>query len=638
MATTPSSRRNDPSAGAIGAADRQVLVNRYLRSATLAAARLSALVELDQVLHAAVETLVVDFDSALARIWLYDPRSNTLRLKASQGASRGLKAAPPQAIDVARDPQRIAEVARRRRPFIRNGLSGDPDVEADWIARERIVGAAAFPLMLSGRLSGVLEHFTRVPLRDDVVEVLATFAALVTASINDVQLMAERKRAEDRSRFLADASRVLAESLEYEQTLANLARLVVPEIADWCVVELGGPGEERRRVAIEHSDPAMVEFAGELIRRYPPAPDAPTGVPNVLRTGRPEMYPEVTEQMLEQAARDPDHLAMIRRLQLRSVIVAPLNARGRTLGAMTLVMAESGRRYDERDLAIATDLAERAAAAVDNAMLYAEMERAVELRNEFLSIASHELRTPVTIVSAYGQSLERMVRRAASEAGAGPTLALDRERLEGSLHNLMSATGRLTKLIQELLDVARVQRGVLELHTEPVDLGELVHSTVDAFRLQQHVGLQPIRERIELSVPDQPVVGNWDAGRLQQVVSNMLDNALKYSPAGGIVHVDVSVEAAGDSARQAHIVIRDEGIGIPAEQTDAIFQRFVRGSNASSRNYPGFGMGLAVSRQIVEALGGRIWAESGGAGTGAKFHVLLPGIDESATGDPGSAG
>jgi signal transduction histidine kinase len=595
-------------------------------------------VELDQVLHAAAETLVIDFDSALARIWLYDPRSNTLRLRASQGASRGLKATPPQAIDVASDPQRIAEVARRRRPFIRNGLVGDPDVEPDWIVRERIVGAAAFPLMLSGRLSGVLEHFTRVPLRDDVVEVLATFAALVTASINDVQLMAERKRAEDRSRFLADASRVLAESLEYEQTLASLARLVVPEIADWCVVELGGPGEERRRVAIEHSDPAMVEFAGELIRRYPPAPDAPTGVPNVLRTGRPEMYQDVSEAMLEQAARDPDHLAMIRRLRLRSVIVVPLNARGRTLGAMTLVMAESGRRYDERDLAIAMDLAERAAAAVDNAMLYREMQQAVELRNEFLSIASHELRTPVTIVSAYGQSLERMVRRAAGEAGAGSTLALDRERLEGSLRNLMSATGRLTKLIQELLDVARVQRGVLELHPEPVDLGELVRSTVDAFRLQQHVGLQPVRERIELTVPDEPIVGTWDAGRLQQVVSNMLDNALKYSPAGGIVHVDLSIDPAGDGAPQAHLVIRDEGIGIPAEQTDAIFQRFVRGSNASSRNYPGFGMGLAVSRQIVEALGGRIWAESGGAGTGATFHVLLPGIDETATGDQRSAG
>jgi PAS domain S-box-containing protein len=204
-------------------------------------------------------------------------------------------------------------------------------------------------------------------------------ANFLRAVANVLAAAIERERAEAKQRFLADAGALLSSSLDYRVTLASVARLAVPALADWCAVDVleGGAVE---RLAVEHPDPDKVLLAMKLQERYPPDPEAPGGVPHVLRTGRPEFYAEVTDEMLEAAARDEGHLEILREIGFTSAMVVPMIARERTLGAITLVSAESGRRYGEADLELAEEVARRAALAVDNARLYEEAQREIAER------------------------------------------------------------------------------------------------------------------------------------------------------------------------------------------------------------------------------------------------------------------
>ena len=214
----------------------------------------------------------------------------------------------------------------------------------------------------------------------------------------------ERKRAEEAQRFLADAGAVLAASLDPDATLERIARLAVPALADWCAVDILQEDRSVRRVAVVHADPAKVRLVQELMDRYPPRLDAPDGA--VLRTGEPLLLPEMTDDQLAACARDADHLAMLRRLGPRSCIVAPLSARGRVLGTITLVSAESGRRYGPADLALAVELGRRAALAVDNARLFRELQEADRRKDDFLAMLAHELRNPLAPIRNAAQVLK----------------------------------------------------------------------------------------------------------------------------------------------------------------------------------------------------------------------------------------
>ena len=198
----------------------------------------------------------------------------------------------------------------------------------------------------------------------------------------------ERRRAEKMQRFLTESSAVLASSLDYRATLSNVARLAVPTLADWCAVDVIGEDGVLERLAVEHQDPEKVALAYELQERYPADPNSPRGVHQVLRTGEPEMMPEIPPDLIEDAARDEEHREILRELGLRSYIVVPLLARGRTVGAISLVAAESGRVYGEADLEVVQELARRAALAVDNAKLYEEAGREISERRR----AQEELR------------------------------------------------------------------------------------------------------------------------------------------------------------------------------------------------------------------------------------------------------
>ncbi|HET6781862.1 MAG TPA: SpoIIE family protein phosphatase [bacterium] len=246
-----------------------------------------------------------------------------------------------------------------------------------------VLAAILIFVMIARRLIGPLRHLAENAIAIGRGERPALGPVEGPAEVSDLSTgMAAMSRAvahrEDTLHFLAEASKEFSRSLDYEATLSNVARLAVPRIADWCVVDIAAEGGEVRRLAVEHVDPAKVELARDVQRRYPTDPESPTGVPNVLRTGRSELYPEITEAMLRQAAKDEEHLRILQKVGLTSVIIVPLPGRDRTLGAITFVNSESGRRFSHADLELAEDLARRAGMAIENARLFARQRGIAE--------------------------------------------------------------------------------------------------------------------------------------------------------------------------------------------------------------------------------------------------------------------
>ncbi len=710
---------------------------------------------------------------------------------------------------------------------------------------------------------------------------------------------AELRAAEDRQRLLTEVSQVLTSSLDYQPTLERLARLVVPELADWCVVDV--PEDERLgpSLAIAHSDPRKVRLARELQERWPPGPDGTAGVSKVIRTGQPELYTDIPEELLAERARDQEHLRVLRELgPWTSGMIVPLRARGQILGALTLISAESGRRYRHDDLAFALELANRAALAVDNARLYTAEQRArreaerlqqltqklgrslalqevldqvaataaellespiagvfllnpegdfeltagrgvdlsspmilprdrsiagrvvrdgrpvtvsdtrsaavaalprlvsaeaigslvvapiiarsgplgvvevysstpghlgeheaelltalagaaaailenarlyeqrstalarlealiqqlpvgvlvvdaasreIAVRNQqaddlfgaavlesinigrddarrglhvdgtpyqpaewpisralnqgetvtgerievvrpngerawlsvnaapirdekgaiagavavyddvsadellrrqkdqFLSAAAHDLKTPLTSIRGLAQLLQRQLQRRETDQP---------ERAMSTLSGLESATRKMAALIDELLDVSRLQTvGELSLSRSRVDLGRLAERVVAEHRSMAQ------RHSFDLEGHEDGVTGCWDEPRLERVITNLVGNAVKYSPDGGEVRVRIGVEQEG-ARSWAVLSVSDQGIGIPAGEIDHIFERFRRGSNIPER-LSGSGIGLGYVRQVVEQHGGAVAVQSE-PGSGSTFTIRLP--------------
>jgi PAS domain S-box-containing protein len=423
--------------------------------------------------------------------------------------------------------------------------------------------------------------------------------------IGTVMDVTERRRSEDDLRFLAEASALLATSLDYEDTLRRVATLAVPVLADWCAVDVVDERGRVRRLINVHRDPEKVRLSEELHRRYPTDPDATAGPPRVMRTGEPELIPEISDERLAHYARDAEHLRLMRELGLRSYLTVALRSRERVLGALTLVRAETARRYGQEELRLAEELARRAAVSVDNALLYREAQKAIGLRDGFLQVAAHELRTPVTALKLNIQALVASTRR--EEAWS--------ERTVSRLTGLERGVSRLGVLVNELLDVSRITSGRLVLRPEELDLAELAREVAGRFRAEAERAGCVLRVR----VPPGPVVSRWDRLRLEQVLSNLLSNALKYG-AGQPVEVALSTSLS-TSGERVLLRVRDEGIGIESAVQARIFERFERA--VSDRHYGGLGMGLWITREIVTAMGGTIHVESTPR-QGATFTVELP--------------
>lgn len=473
-----------------------------------------------------------------------------------------------------------------------------------------------------------------------------------------------RKRAEEALHYLAESSSILASSLEYEKTLASIASLVVPQLADWCAVDILDEGGKLRQLAVAHVDPEKVKWARELNRRYPPDPDAVNGAYHVARTGEPEIYPDIPDEMLVAGAVDEEHLRISRELGLRSAIVVPLTSPNHVVGVLTLVAAESGRRYSQADLALAMELARRAALAVENARLFreaedsrayleeqaAEMEmQAEELRTQaaqleevqaeleesneelhatnirlveqtvsaeslraaaeaanraksgFLATMSHELRTPLNALIGYVDLLLAGIPE--------PIPALARAQVQ----RMRGASRHLLQLIEEILSFSRLEAGREIAEVELVNLEELL-GEVNAI-------IEPLAaaKRVRFSLPAQSERESieTDPRKLRQILINVLGNAVKFT-ADGEVHLALEVVEDRICFR-----IRDTGLGIAPEDQEAIFEPFRQLDDRKTRGAEGTGLGLAVSRRLALLLGGELTVESE-VGKGSTFLLRLP--------------
>jgi signal transduction histidine kinase/CheY-like chemotaxis protein len=410
------------------------------------------------------------------------------------------------------------------------------------------------------------------------------------------------RRAADEQRFLAEASRLLVGSLNYSATLKSLTQLVVPKLADYCIVDIVAEDGSVERLAVAHRDPAKQALVYDIQRRYPMSLEAPAGFQKTIRTGVADLFPEITGEILQSLAHNPEHLALLHELGLRSSICVPLRARGRVLGALTLSTTDSGRVYGAGDLALAEDLAYRAAVAIDNARLYHEAQKAVRVRDQFLSIASHELKTPLTALLGNAQMLQR---RAVREGTFN-------ERDQRALHVIADQATRLNKMVPALLDISRIEMGQMSIARASMDLSVLTRRVVSE--------VQPTLERhtISYSDYDSPLIVNGDDLRLEQVLHNLISNAIKYSPAGGTV--TVQLEQRGPNAC---VHVHDHGIGIPAESVPRLFTRFYRADNVDPESISGMGIGLFVVKEIVSLHGGTVEVASQ-EGQGSTFSFTLP--------------
>lgn len=409
----------------------------------------------------------------------------------------------------------------------------------------------------------------------------------------------EQKRIENNMRFLAEASSLLASSLDYQKTLSNVAKLAVPEIADWCAIDLLDAKGGLKQVAVAHKDPSKVRWAKELRKTDPPNMNAPTGMPKVIRTGKAELYPQISDEMLVKAAKSKKQLKLLRNLGFTSAMIVPLCHKNKCIGGITFVTTETKRNYNNKDLAMARELANRASVALENAGLYKASQDAITLRDDFISVASHELKTPVTSVKMFTQVLKKHSEQIGDEKAVGHLSKMDKQ------------LNKLTELIYDLLNISKIQAGKMEFKEEKFDFDKAVKEVVDV--LQQSSS----KHKIKLLGETKKTI-RGDEERLGQVINNLISNAIKYSPKSDKIEIRLS-SGNGNVA----VAVRDFGIGMSDKHLGRIFERFYRVYDTTDKTFPGLGIGLYISSEIIRRHGGKLWVESG-VGHGSTFYFSLP--------------
>ncbi|HEX8182170.1 MAG TPA: ATP-binding protein [Candidatus Saccharimonadales bacterium] len=452
----------------------------------------------------------------------------------------------------------------------------------------------------------------------------------------------ERKIVENNLSYLAQASAVLSQSLDYKTTLQTIADLMVPDVADWCTVDILDDKNQLQQVALAHKDPAKVTWARELrAQQGPPNLDDPTGIPKTVRTGKPEFYPYIDDNLILASAKSEEEYKLLHDLALTSIIIVPLKTHGKTVGAITLITTDKKRNYNESDLEMAEELASRASLAMTNASLYddaqkelaarirleeelrivnEELEHRVESRTalleetnislqrsnqelqDFAYVASHDLQEPLRKIQAFGNLLQTEYSDVIGE-GAD---YLDRMR---------NAAARMSALIEDILSFSRVTTKGREFTT--VNL----HTVVKEVMGDLEIRIADTQAVIE--VDKLPSI-HADAMQMRQLMQNLIANAIKFQRPGvpPYLHIRSTIETnEADNIKYCRLEIEDNGLGFDEKYLDRIFAVFQRLHNRDS--YEGTGIGLAVCRKIIERHGGSITATSK-PGKGSTFIMMLP--------------
>jgi PAS domain S-box-containing protein len=412
----------------------------------------------------------------------------------------------------------------------------------------------------------------------------------------------EQKRSMESARYLAEASAALAGVVDYESTLQRVANLAVPYFADWSAVDVAD-GEKLRRLAVSHQNAKKIQIAHELFSLYPPDLKAQGGVGAVFRTGKPEILGDITDDLIVHGARDERHLRLIRSLGLKSYICVPLIVSGNTLGVLTFATAESGRQYTDADLALASDLANRAAVAIENTRLYQALREADRRKDEFLATLAHELRNPLAPVRNALEMLKRV--------NGDPALADDARSM------MERQVAHMSRLIDDLMDVSRITRGKLALRREKLDVCAAARQAADVCRRTYAEKCHDMR----VTLPPEPLYVFGDPVRLEQIIGNLLNNACKYTDRGGVIELRAAREG-----NQVVLSVKDNGIGISQSMLPKVFDMFTQADHSAERAGGGLGIGLSLVRGLVELHGGSVVASSEGEGRGSEFTVRLPAL------------
>ena len=419
---------------------------------------------------------------------------------------------------------------------------------------------------------------------------------------------AEAEAARERSAFLAEASNALAASFDYEKTLQEVARLVLPRLGDCCVIDVVQDSGVLKPLVAAGDDLRIVERFIEHRLRFPKRLDSESSSTGGLT--KPVYHETLDRTALNELAESDEERRSIESLGFSSYMALPLCARGRTLGCLSLFGVRQ-RKLNGADISVAEELAQRAGLALDNSRLYSEAKDAREAaeaanaaKDRFLAMLSHELRTPLSPVLHSVTLIETE-----GEGKLNPDI---REALRTIRRNVQLEA----RLIDDLLDLARIRNGKLQLHREPVDAHELLHRTVEI--CHPEIIARKLRVEYDLAARDARLLA--DPARIQQIFWNLITNALKFSPGGATLYIST----CNSSDNEIRIEFRDEGKGIAPEKLDRIFDAFEQADDARSS---GLGLGLAICRALVSLHGGTIEARSAGFGLGASFLIGLPVVE-----------
>ena len=448
----------------------------------------------------------------------------------------------------------------------------------DRVLREgRVVGLANHTVLVKKSGEEVPIADSGAPIRDEQARIVGVVLVFRDASAD--------RRADRQRAFLVEIGDALASPLlDHKEMLARVAKMVVPEFADWCAVDAAEDGAKA------------------------PA-DTTRGGPNVIRTGRSELYPDVPDDLLARIAKSPQRLEALGSVRARSAVIVPIADGKQVRAAMTLVLRDSGRRYTEADVPFFEEVGRRAGVAIENARLYRSEQRAREaadaanhMKDDFLATVSHELRTPLNTIVGWAKMLDG--------------IWLDETRRARAIDTIQRSAGAMARLVEDLLDLSRIVSGKLRLDVASLDVVPLVEAAIESVRPAAEA--KEIRLRHPTPSGEGLLLG--DATRLQQVVWNLLSNAVKFTPRGGEVAVAVNHDPDG----AIEISVQDSGKGVSPEFLPHVFEPFRQAEGGLSRSTGGLGLGLSITKHIVELHGGRIEASSDGEGKGARFTVRLP--------------
>lgn len=454
------------------------------------------------------------------------------------------------------------------------------------IARERIIAAI---WLASTDPDNVYDETDLARARD-----LAGRAAL---AVDNARLYRDLERTEKNARFIAEVGSILAASLDYEASLQNLAELLIPTLADYCVIDIVDDSTIRR-IATAHLDPVLDELLRRTRRHPPDLERSPAG--EVIRSGEPHLIRELSPEQKRGIVSPDVDPQLIETIAPTSIMLVPLTARGHTYGVITLAGVED-RRFDDDDLLLAQTLAQHAALMIDNARLYREAVEANRAKSDFLAVISHELRTPLNAIMGYTGLLEAGV--------TGPLTDAQTEQLR----RIDISARHLLELIEEVLTYSRMEMGREEVNIRLADLGVLIReAAARAEPLARNKGLE-----FELEIPQGRILIETDTAKFRQILTNLLSNAVKFTESGRI-DLDAEVDES-----EIEISVSDTGIGIQPDELERLFEPFWQHDRGTTRRVSGTGLGLSVSQRLANLLGGTITVQSA-PGEGSTFTLRLP--------------